>query len=187
MVEKRDRWPGVTGDLRPAAQRAHRNIRDSKLPVVRCCFDAATSGMRAELSRERDRNPGPTAYGVKPVGFGSARSTAPRSTTRLGRKNKDVFSRLNIQMADALRLRANRTVRLLSGDTSVRPMDCLFIRGDLPDLDTYLEELSRPIRRVNPTTGKWELDKTGGGEESPDDFDSTCLAFHRDTFKLKAR
>ena len=183
VVEFRDRWPGVTGDLRPAAERAHAGIVGTGLPVVRCSFDAATSGMRAELTRVRGLS---ANYGVKPVGFGGA-VNGPDVEYEVGRPNKMVFARLNIQMADALRLRANRTVRLLNGDRSIRPMDCLFIRDDLPELDTYLEELSRPIRRISPTTGKWELDKTGDGGESPDDFDSTCLAFVRDTLKLRAR
>ena len=78
------------------------------------------------------------------------------------------------------RLRANRTVRMLNGDRAVDPMRCLFIRDDLPDLETYLEGFCRrPIRRVSPQTGKWELEKAPDGTESPDDFDSTCLAFVR--------
>ena len=186
VVEFRDRWPGVTGDLRPAAERAHGGIRKAGLPVVRLSFDAATSGMRAELTRVQAKADDGSAYGVKPVGFGDA-VNGPDVEYEVGRPNKRVFARLNIQMADALRLRANRTVRLMGGDKTVRPMDCLFIRDDLPDLDTYLEELSRPVRRISPQTGKWELDKSGGGGESPDDFDSTCLAFVRDTLKLRAR
>ena len=192
VIERLDRWPGVTGDLRPAAQRAHRNIRESGLPVVRVHFDGATSGMHAELMRvQKDAGDGPI-YGVKAVGFGDA-VNGPEVLYETGRPNKHVFARLNIQMADSLRLRANRTVRLMNGDKTVRPMDCLFIRDDLcdlegrPVLDTFLEELSRPLRRVSPQTGKWELDKTGGGEESPDTFDGACLSFLRDTLKLRAR
>ena len=86
-------------------------------------------------------------------------------------------------MADALRLRANRTVRLLGGAQDVDPLECLFIRDDIPQLETFLAELSAPIRRVNPTTGKWELDKRGGDEnaKSPDRFDAACLSFARDS------
>ena len=162
VVEFRDRWPGVTGDLRPAAQRAHKGIVETGLPVVRVAFDAATSGMRAELTRVRAAAGAGLDYGVKPVGFGDAVNGGDIEY-EVGRPNKRVFARLNIQMADALRLRANRTVRLLAGDRTVRPMDCLFIRDDLPDLATYLEELSRPIRRISPQTAKWELDKSGRG------------------------
>ena len=186
VVEHRDRWPGVTGDLKPAAERAHRNVRASKLPIIRVSFDAATSGMRAELTRVQTAAADGPPYGIRPVGFGDAVG-GPDIEYEVGRPNKMVFARLNIQMADALRLRANRTVRLLKGDRSIRPMDCLFIRDDLPDRDTYLEEMSRPIRRVRPDTGKWELEKAPDGQSSPDDFDSTCLAFVRDTLKLKAR
>ena len=62
---------------------------------------------------------------------------------------------------------ANRTVRLLKDHKAGRvseidPVDCLFIRSDLPDLRGLLADLTQPIRRQNPTTGKWELDKRGG-------------------------
>ena len=182
VVEFRNRWPGVTGDLRPAARTAHEGIRSTGLPVIRVCFDAATGGMRAELTSVQDL----PAYGILPVNFGGAVNGQDVEYER-GRPNKLVFARLNAQMADALRLRANRTVRLLKGDRTVDPMKCLFIRDDLPDLETYLEDLSRPIRRVRPESGKWEIEKAPDGTESPDDFDSTCLAFHRDTLKLRAR
>ena len=64
VVEYRDRWPGVTGDLRPAAERTHRGIRQCGLPVVRVSFDAATGGMRAELGRvqTRQNDGGVTAF-----------------------------------------------------------------------------------------------------------------------------
>lgn len=192
VIERLDRWPGVTGDLRPAAQRAHRNIRESGLPVTRVNFDGATSGMRAELVRVRDAAADGEPYGVRAVGFGDA-VNGPDVAYEAGRLNKFVFARLNIQMADALRIRANRTIRLMNGDKTVQPMDCLFIRDDLRDLDgrpildLFLEELSRPLRRVSPQTGKWELDKRAGNEESPDTFDGACLAYVRDTRRLKAR
>ena len=58
------------------------------------------------------------------------------------------------QMADALRLRANRTVRLLKGDRDIDPLDCLFIRDDLPDLEGYLADMTQPIRPSKPENGK---------------------------------
>ena len=186
VVEFRDRWPGVTGDLRPAALRAHRGVRTCGLPVVRLHCDGATSGMQAELMRVQAAAQDGAVYGVKPEGFGGA-VNGPDIEYEKGRPNKHVFARLNMQMADSLRLRANRTVRLMNGDKTIDPMQCLFIRDDLPDLETYLEEMSRPIRRIRPDSGKWELEKAPDGQESPDDFDSTCLAYIRDTRRLRAR
>ena len=172
--------------VRLPSARTARHPQGPSLPVVRLSFDAVTSGMRAELTRVQTRAADGLPYGIRPVSFGGA-VNGPDIEYEVGRPNKMVFARLNVQMADALRLRANRTVRMLNGDRAVDPMRCLFIRDDLPDLETYLEDLSRPIRRVSPQTGKWELEKAPDGTESPDDFDSTCLAFVRDTLKLRAR
>ena len=86
-------------------------------------------------------------------------------------------------MAFALRLRANRTVRLLEGDTDVDPATCLFISSKIPRLEQYLSELTQPRYRTNPTTGKLEIDKRGDDEakKSPDSYDATALAFARDS------
>ena len=50
-------------------------------------------------------------------------------------------------------------------------------------------QFSQPKRRVNPVTGKWEVIKTGEGEESPDLYDALVMSFGRDTdgIGLRAR
>ena len=104
--------------------------------------------------------------------------------------NNDVFARRNIQMADDVRLRANRTVRLRKGEEGIDPDKCLFIRDDLPDLQGFLSDLTQPVRRQSPTNGKWEVDKTGGDEnaKSPDRYDALVLAFSRGSERgLRAR
>ena len=114
------------------------------------------------------------------------------------RPNKEVFARRNIQLGDNLRLRANRTVRLLKahdegralGDDEISPARALFINPKIKHLEAFKSDLTQPIRRRNPTTGKWELDKRGGDEnaESPDRFDAVCLSFARDSdHGLRAR
>ena len=176
----RDRWPGVTGDLSQAARRAHE--RYGPVANGRLYYDGS-SPIRTEFLRLR---PG---YRVIAVNFGGAVG-GPDVHYERGRPNGEVFSRRNIQMADNLRLRANRTFRLLNGEAGIDPATCLFISDKIPGLEQFLSELTGPIRRVNPTTGKWELDKRGGDEnaESPDDFDSACLAFARDSdHGLRAR
>ena len=115
------------------------------------------------------------------------------------RPNKEVFARRNIQLGDNLRLRANRTVRLLKaydegraleGSDEISPARAQFINPKIKHLEAFLSDLTQPIRRINPTTGKWELDKRGGDEnaESPDRFDAVCLAYARDSdHGLRAR
>ena len=121
-------------------------------------------------------------YGVKSILFG-AKVGGEDTFYERRRTNGKIFRSRNIQMADALRVRANRTARLVKGDKDIDPLDCLFINPDILDFETFLAELAQPVRRQSPQTGKWELDKRGGDEnaESPDRFDAACLAFARDS------
>ena len=142
--------------------------------MYRLYYDASSPMKREFIALTTD-------YGAWPVNFGGAVG-GKDVFYEPKRRNGEVFRSRNIQMADALRLRANRTMRLLKGD-KVDPVGCLFIRDDLPNLETFLADLTQPIRRQNPQTGKWELDKRGGDEkaDSPDPFDALCLAFSRDS------
>ena len=173
VIEYVDAWPGVTGDLSEAARRAHEAAAD--WDAYRLYYDAS-SPIRTEFLR---LDP---LYVVRPINFGGEVGGADIAYESR-RPNGEVFARRNIQMADALRLRAFRTVRLLQGAQDVDPLKCLFIRADIPRLELFLSQLAGPIRRVNPTSGKWELDKRGGDEnaKSPDRFDAACLSFARDS------
>lgn len=102
--------------------------------------------------------------------------------------NGDVFHKRNIQMAMGIRLRAERTARLLEGE-KIDPRSCLFINPDIEGIDRAIGLLTQPIRRQNPS-GRWEIDKRGGDEnaKSPDEFDALCLAFAHDSkYGIRAR
>ena len=179
-VEFVDEWPGVVGDLSLCASRCHDHARPYE--VNRLYYDGA-SPIKTEFERlEPD-------YAVRSVLFGGVvggkdRLYEPRRT------NEQIFRNRGIQMADAVRLRAMRTVALLKGDDEIDPLDCLFIRPDLNNIETFLADCTQPTRRQSPQTGKWELDKRGGDEnaESPDRFDALELAFARDSeHGLRAR
>ena len=180
-VEHLDTWPGLAGDLDPAAERAHANT--DGFEMWRMYYDASAA-MRGPLIRAGALD----SYGVRPVGFGGE-VMGKTVLFEARRTNQETFTSRNIQMAMALRLRANRTVALLNG-RDVDPADCLFINPQLPRLKQFLDILTKPIRRLNPTTAKWELDKRGGdaNAKSPDEFDGLCLAFCRDSeYGLRAR
>ena len=177
VVDFIDAWPGIPGDLSRAAERCHENTAGRD--IWRLYYDASSAMRREFLALDVD-------YGIHPINFGGA-VMGPEALYETKRKNKDVFARCNIQMADAVRLRAARSVRLVKAhkageETDIDPDECLFIRDDLPRLEDYLTDMTQPVRRRNPTTGRWELDKRGGDEnaESPDKFDATCLAYCRD-------
>ena len=174
-----DQWPGVAGDPDPSAMRAATNADGYQ--VTRLYYDAA-SPMRGPLLRQ-NRN-----FGVTGVNFGGAVGGKEFPYER-GRTNGDVFAARNMQMAQALRLRATRTVQLVNGQ-DVDPATCLFIDPELPQLRFFMASQTQPTRRISPMTGKWEVDKRGGDENaaSPDPFDALCLAFARDSdHGLRAR
>ena len=171
-VEMAHAWPGVAGDLSIAAHRA-KDLTQADLPA-RIYYDAS-SPMRTDLLRAG-------FVGVRPVNFGGAVG-GPSMLYEPRRPNKEVFARRNIQMAANLRLRVSRTVRLLNGDENTRPEQSLFINPKIRRLESFLTDLTQPTRRLNPITGRWEMDKRGGDEnaQSPDLFDAVCMAFGRDT------
>ena len=174
VIESLHKWPGVVGDLSQAAQKAHGLYGETRRGSGRLYYDAS-SPIKTEFRRLR---PGYRVIGEQFGGGVKGANTRYES----GRPNDQVFRSRNIQLADALRLRASRTVRLLDGQ-DVDPKTCLFINPAIPRLETFLTDMTQPIRRVNQLTGKWELDKRGGDEnaESPDAFDAASLAFARDS------
>ena len=165
-----NQWPGVLGDLSAAAAKAKDLCAGHR--IVRIYYDAA-SPAKTDLVRAGFK-------GIRPVNFGGAVG-GPNTLWEPRRPNAAVFSRRNMQMAATLRLRAERTMRLLAGDATVNPETCLFIPADLPNLEEVLAELSQPKRRLNITNGKWELEKDPDRNRSPDRFDALCLAYAVET------
>ena len=92
--------------------------------VRRVYYDASPpGGMRSEYNRirkERGRR-----YSVESIAFGS-KVTGGEIEFTTGEKNEDHFRHRNSQMAWSVRIRANRTLRLLDGQ-KMRPDECLFI------------------------------------------------------------
>ena len=97
--------------------------------------------------------------------------------------NAQKFSRWGDQAAWNLRMRADRTERLMVGD-QVDTGQCLFIDPSIPNLEDLLAEFAQP--EWNDATGKLRVDKRprAPGESlppSPDGFDALRLAFASDT------
>ena len=177
VIERIETWkthePGV---LFHTAKRAHDYVIETR--SHRLVYDKSGVGapIRGELLRFA-----PLPYSLLGENFGGAVEGKEAEFTRY-QTNDEAFVRRNIQMAWGLRLRAMRTIRLLHGkDVDVNR--CLFIPADLPRLEWYLAEMTQPVWRDNPKSGKRELDKRAesGLEKSPDRFDATCLAFARDS------
>lgn len=172
-----DSWPThEAGVLEPTAKRAH--ARAEEVNAWRLYYDAG--GVGSAIRGDFRRLSPALSYGLKPENFGGEVKGKKRDFTR-DRTNEKVFTRRNIQLAWAVRLRALNTIKLRRGK-DVDPNRCLFIPGDLPGIDAFLADLTQPQWRDNPTTGKIELDKRGDNpDKSPDLFDALCLAFARDS------
>ena len=127
------------------------------------------------------------SYSVRPELFGG-KVLGPKKRYTRKHTNAEFFARRNAQLGWALRLRALRTRRLRRGEKHVNPQDCLFINPKIRRLEAYLGEMSQPVWRRNPTTGKVELVKRDEDNPSPDMYDATVLAFAGDSLRgLKAR
>ncbi len=179
VIEFADAWFAERpGYLTPTATRADREAR--KRDVQKINYDSGGVGapIREPFHRLSEEN-GYT-YSVNPVTFGGAVEGKERMFSR-NKTNEQMFNKRNAQMAWALRLRAQSTVRLLAGDKDVDPTRCLFIDPSIPRVEEFMAQLSQAQWRDNDFTGKTELDKRGDLEKSPDLFDAACLAFASDS------
>ena len=168
-----DRWAGVT--LGNTARRANQTCVDQG--VTRMYFDAGGpgAGVRSYL---KEMESGLT-YRVEPVNFGGE-VKAGQVRYAKGQTNKQFFSKRNAQLGWSLRLRANHTKRLVEGE-KIAHDKCLFINPDIPDLEDILAQMTQP-QWDEDTAGRMRIHKIPEkGLESPDSYDSTILAFGRDS------
>ena len=150
--------------------------------VARLYYDSAGvgAGVRSALLDLGQR----PDYRIVPLNFGSS-VAGPKQRYSRGIDNESHFARRNIQLAWALRLRAENTIRLLNGDIGGRDpaqwMErCLFLDSSMPNIDLVLRQMAQPIFAEN-VSGKLVLDKAPNNAQSPDIFDAVCLAYARDS------
>lgn len=183
IVRRVWRFPGETGRLRAAAERAWR-LAGPHDPL-RIYYDASTPALGA-LEEAGFR-------GVFPVPFGGGVKGGD-SLYEEDRTNQEVFLNRSAQMSMGVRNRAINTLRLLDGERVSR-WDCLFIDPAVGDcdpgvsLDDVLEEWSQPQRFLTADS-KWAVDKAPSRRDktgkvvradSPDRYDGLVLAFAADS------
>ena len=172
LVEHIEMWSAQT--LGQTTRRADMQCRARG--VRRLFYDAGGigGGIRSHLHDMGER-----PYFADPVLFGDA-VTGPDYEYSYEVSNRQFFARRSSQLAWALRLRAQRTQQLILEESGVRPLDCLFIDGNLSGMNEYLTQLAQPIWDENPT-GKLIIDKAPEEAKSPDLYDATALAFGWDS------
>ena len=97
-----------------------------------------------------------------------------------GTTNDDMWAMRNAQLAWAVKLRIENTWRAQHGDP-VDPALCMWINPDIPERDLFVSECALPLWTQVQGERRVKLDKYGGGDVSPDLFDSLCLAFAMDS------
>ena len=161
------------------ARRAHRLATEWNADRVFYDAGGVGAGVKSYFA-EFDRN-----YAVRPELFGGA-VKGPDLIFSYRILNRDFFARRNAQLGWAMRLRAERTRKLLDGE-EVDPDSCLFIDHRIPRLEEFMAQLSQPAWREG-VTEKTELLKREDDEPSPDLYDAAVLAFARDSQNgLRAR
>ena len=181
LVLSAQQWTGQT--LGDTTRRAHTACVENGARKLYYDVGGVGGGVRSHLHdirREMDQR---LPYSSSPVLFGGA-VTGPDQEYSYEVLNRDYFSRRNAQMAWALKLRAQRTQRLLDGDEAVDPARCLFIDSSSfasrRELDLYLTQLAQPVWEEG-RAGKLEVDKQPEEMPSPDLYDATALAFAWDS------
>ena len=183
LIESARAWRAeAPGYFAPTAARVRDYCQASG--VGKLYFDGGGVGapMRGELAKQD------IGFAIESVLFGGKVKGEDILYDRR-HKNKDIFMRRNAQLAFALRHRAERTIKLMRGEKDdpklPSPEQCLFISPKIPNLTTFLAQLSMPTWRLSPGQGKREIDKRGApineDYKSPDLFDATCMAFSRDS------
>ena len=159
--------------LSDTARRADRFCREYGARFLYYDVGGVGAVIRSYLTEMSDR-----PYGTYPVNFASA-ATGPKRLYSHRVTNKDFFARRNAQLGWNLRLRAQRTARLVKGE-EVDPELCLSIDSSIGNLESYLAELSQP-EWDEDLSGRIVIDKTPEDMPSPDLYDATALAFAWDS------
>ena len=165
-------WKGNVMTLSKSTRRVHRYAMEND--CYHLWYDVGGMGHHVEGEMENLSRESGVPYAHTGVNFGGT-VKGPDTEYLPGTTNRDFFGRRRDQMGWNLRLRAESTEKLLSGE-SVNKYECLFIDPSIPDLETLTLDLAQP-EYDDSHAGKRVIEKSPGKAPSPDSFDATCLAF----------
>ena len=172
VLEHAEKWSAKR--LGITSRRANTYAIDNNVRHLVYDSQGVGSGIKSYLDEIPNRS-----YSVRPEVF-HGEIKGPDNEFSFQRTNKQFFDGRNTQMGWSLRLRAQRTERLLKGDTTVNPKYCFFINPKIPHLNELVSQLSQPSYQET-NSGKVKVDKYAETHNSPDLYDATILAFSRDS------
>lgn len=177
VVVSVDSWSGQNSDIMQTTERAFRLCDAAGAADLTYDADGLGVGVRgdARVINERRAMTGQPAIAVK--GFqGSGKVISPEKRMIEGRKNVDAFANAKAQAWWSLRMRVERTHRMICGQQDYPLDDLISIPAGLPNLSSLLAELAQPTYTEN-AAGKFVVDKAPDGTKSPNLADSVMIAF----------
>lgn len=177
VVRRMERWSGKGSNIGISTKKVIRFMEEDGVELV--YYDSTGLGISAKP--EFDEKFGKRSKHVRPLPF-NRRVAVPKRRYSLGLNQSEAFANRFAQICWSVRLRAQNTRRLLSGE-DVDPQECLFFHPELKDIPKFVEQLSTPVYDYDYR--KMKIDKYGEPEKdtkrSPDMFDALMLAFAYDS------
>ncbi len=140
--------------------------------IVRVHYDASGLGAGAKSDFNRINK----KYMVEPF-LGAARPKGDDKKYLDDITNAQYFRNLKAQAWWAIRIRVENTLRLIDGD-DISPEKCLFIDGNINNLNKLLLELSQASYKHED--GKLMVDKQPNDEASPNMADAVVISYAHD-------
>jgi len=192
LLEDVEGWSGKGDDIFGSVQKVFERCDDTGIEDVYYDADGLGAGVRGDarvINAKRQEN------GVWTVNFepfrGSGAVYRPekaipnavparlRESGRKERKNEDFYQNAKAQAWWDLRVRFQRTFRVVTGASELSDYDAdelISISGDMKALATLLQQLSQPTYTLN-TAGKVIVDKAPDGSRSPNHADAVMIAY----------
>ena len=164
VVHRRERWH--SDDRRANIRRVIGVCQEYGTHTLAFDSGGLGAGMEQDLATAADR--------VVAFKFGEA-VAGPDVIYSNRVRNRDQFAKRNAQAAQALKIRADNTLRHSRGERGLDTSRMLFYATPMEWL-----ELAQPVM-TESVGGKMTIQKKADGEPSPDDFDALLMSFQADS------
>lgn len=166
-------------DVGVATQKALFHCLKNKVESFQYDSIGVGSGAKSEINRLQRE--GLLPKHLRTVGWaGSGKVKKPEARVIKGdkqsRKNKDFFCNLKAQGWWNLRLRFERTYKMIEGLAEYEEDELISLDSNMAGLHELKKELSQPTYSINGS-GKMVVDKAPDGVKSPNRADSTMMSY----------
>ena len=177
VVRRIERWSGVGSTIGISTERVIKLMEEDLVDLLYYDSTGLGAGAKSAFAKQ---------YGlrnkmIRPLPF-NRKVAFPKKPYTSGLSQAEAFNNRFAQICWSVRLKADNTKRLVSGE-DVNPQDCLFFHPELREVNKFIPQLSTPV--YNYDNRQMKIDKYGEPEKetkrSPDMFDALMLAFASDS------